>query len=125
MSDARDGNARQNVSGVLIYKDEVFLQVLEGEHDVLERLIRNITADRRHGDVKIISDDAIDKRDFDAWHMAYLTPSEADLARWAGLEGTIGVTEMLAHVRRSGDVMPGLLLSLVSALDAHPRDRER
>lgn len=125
LKDARNGNARRNVSGVLIYKDEIFLQVLEGEHDVLERLMRNIIADSRHCDVEVIRDSPIDKRDFDAWRMAYLSPSESELARWVGLEGATSVNEMLAHIRRSGAVMPGLLLSLVSALDSRSRDRAR
>ena len=120
LEDARGGNARCGVSGVLIYKDGVFFQVLEAEEAVLEQLIENISADARHRDMKIVRREAIPKRDFDEWRMAYLTPNEADLARWTGLEGATDIAAMVEHVRHSGAALPRVLMGIVDALAEQP-----
>jgi hypothetical protein len=53
LEDARSGNAAHDVTGLLVYVDGVFLQILEGERDTLTSLVSRITNDTRHRDLQI------------------------------------------------------------------------
>lgn len=57
-------NNENNITGVLLYNEGFFLQVLEGEKDILERLIDRILRDSRHKEMLIILDESIEKRIF-------------------------------------------------------------
>ena len=72
LDDARMGNQARNVTGVLVYFDGVFCQVLEGEREVLEALTESIRRDARHKSMKVFHRSEIVLRTFDDWRMAYL-----------------------------------------------------
>ncbi|MCC4213063.1 BLUF domain-containing protein [Leeuwenhoekiella parthenopeia] len=44
-------NYREQITGVLIYKDGSFFQVLEGEHQIITSLFDKIKKDKRHMNV--------------------------------------------------------------------------
>ena len=114
--DARTGNEARDVTGALVYADGVFLQVLEGEREVLEDLVERIRQDTRHSAMKVFQKSAIPERAFDVWRMAYLTPDLAQMLRWAGLEGAGTVDELLEVVHRDTDRVPRIVVSIVEAL---------
>lgn len=63
-------NKKHNITGLLIYVENNFLQVLEGSRkDVLE-LFENIQNDARHTSIIKLVSEAIDKRIFGDWSMA-------------------------------------------------------
>ncbi len=64
-------NASINVTGALIYTGSHFAQALEGEASHVERLMKSITADRRHRRVTVIHQDDVSTRRFSRWGMAY------------------------------------------------------
>ena len=79
-------NDEMDVSGYLVRTRLKYYQVLEGEHDVLEDLLGMIQRDRRHTNVKILSDKTTDKRLFAKWGMGYhlVTEQERDVfVGWA------------------------------------------
>jgi hypothetical protein len=78
-------NARLGVTGMLLYAEGSFFQVLEGPADVVEALYAKIERDRRHGQVTLIIKEPIAKRHFDAWTMGFYRISRQELA---GLSGT-------------------------------------
>ena len=51
---ARLNNAGLGISGMLLYTGEVFVQVLEGEENVVDDLVKLIKIDPRHKDFRII-----------------------------------------------------------------------
>lgn len=65
-------NARIDVSGVLVLAGDCFLQVLEGEPHAIGRLLDRIAADRRHGNLAVVLDEATDRRLYGDWNMGYL-----------------------------------------------------
>ncbi|WP_416898450.1 MAG: BLUF domain-containing protein [Minwuia sp.] len=87
---ARARNADAGVSGILIYGDGCFIQILEGELQPLEAIFRSILRDGRHYGVKTIQFEPVDGRRFGDWSMAFvddddLTPTDrADLAQLRG-----------------------------------------
>lgn len=68
---SRRNNLEKKVTGLLVVKGATFLQVLEGESDVIKNLFQKLKNDRRHREISIISWEAIDKRDFPQWSMGF------------------------------------------------------
>jgi hypothetical protein len=69
--DARRCNTRDGITGALICRDDLFLQLLEGPEAAVEATFARIAADDRHIEVRrltrrLIADDA---RMFGAWAM--------------------------------------------------------
>ena len=64
-------NQSIDVTGMLLYKDGMFMQVLEGPKDVVQALYSHIEKDPRHrGAVKLL-EETITKREFKEWSMGF------------------------------------------------------
>jgi hypothetical protein len=68
---ARAYNNAHAITGMLIYRNSEFMQVLEGEQAVVEALYTKISRDSRHYRVTTILDGAIDTRHFPDWSMGF------------------------------------------------------
>lgn len=68
---ARAHNETVGITGLLLYFDYVFFQVLEGPEEEVRDLYERIIADDRHQDVTLHVDEAITSRLFGEWAMAY------------------------------------------------------
>ncbi len=75
---ARHKNATLGVTGMLLYVDGSFLQVLEGEADAVDTVFRTIAADPRHTQLVTIIREPIPRRGFSDWSMGHpqVTPEE-------------------------------------------------
>lgn len=86
---SRESNSKLGLSGMLLYKNGDFLQVLEGPVQTVQTMIRKIQLDPRHHDmVKLLEGDYAE-RQFPYWHMGFrnLDTEEA--------KNTPGYTEFL------------------------------
>jgi hypothetical protein len=72
----RANNARLDVTGILLYRDGRFLQVLEGSREAVHSLMMAIARDPRHDDVRILLEDRVGERSFPEWTMAFEALSE-------------------------------------------------
>jgi len=114
LQDARQNNQKRGITGLLLYGQELFLQVLEGERDAVNELFRAIVADERHNDVTILEARNISARDFSAWAMGSIGwPDELDNRTRSTLRHTIG-QESLDLSRITGEEVVLLFKSLVS-----------
>ncbi len=68
---SRRNNAQQNVTGMLLFRQGIFLQVLEGDANTVKALYEHIEQDDRHKNVTIISLEAIKVRTFSQWAMGF------------------------------------------------------
>ncbi len=68
---SRKNNRQAGLSGLLIYHEGDFLQVLEGPSDDVERVFRVIRNDPRHYRVNVIVDHAVSHRSFGNWEMGF------------------------------------------------------
>ncbi len=68
---SRINNANLNVTGMLLYADGNFLQVLEGDKAQVEALYQKITEDTRHHSALRIFSRFSDSRNFAEWSMGY------------------------------------------------------
>jgi hypothetical protein len=69
LSVARRNNARDQITGALICRADLFLQLLEGPRLAVTAAFHRILADDRHLDVTLIGCGDIKTRQFPAWHM--------------------------------------------------------
>lgn len=116
LTDARNGNKQRGITGVLMYFDDVFVQILEGDRDAISELMVSIARDSRHHSLKVFYEAEVEKRAFESWSMAYLNPTAEDISNWMGLEGTETIDNLLAHLHRNPDRVPRILVSLVEEL---------
>ena len=80
LEDARTGNQARNVTGVLVYVDGVFFQILEGDKDIVRNLMASIASDSRHQSVKVFYEAEVDVQAFESWSMAYLSPTAEQMS---------------------------------------------
>ena len=69
---ARLNNASLDVSGLLLFKDNTFFQVLEGEPNAVSALYDKIELDSRHGNVLLLTKREIEERNFGDWSMGFV-----------------------------------------------------
>lgn len=65
-------NQQENISGMLLYKDGNFMQVIEGPEDKVMRLYGRISQDPRHNNILMLLKQTIPARQFAAWEMAFV-----------------------------------------------------
>jgi hypothetical protein len=114
--DARAGNLTRNVTGVLLYIDGVFFQLLEGEKDVVLRLLDSITKDTRHGSLKVICENEAAERAFGGWSMAYVDATPDQMSLWAGLPGTTTIGSVVADVERHPERVAQIVRNVLAVL---------
>lgn len=68
---ARQNNARNGITGALICREDLFLQMLEGRRDVVTSTFARILRDERHVDVVNLLSTDIDNRLFPEWSMRH------------------------------------------------------
>lgn len=71
MASSRANNERHGLTGMLLYRDGTFMQVLEGDREVVQGLFGRIRQDPRHRDVKVIADEGRAIRGFQDWSMSF------------------------------------------------------
>ncbi len=71
LASARRNNARQGVTGALLFSDGCFAQVLEGAREDVESVFETIQCDLRHSDVTIMHLHEVEERSFGDWSMAF------------------------------------------------------
>jgi hypothetical protein len=82
---AREANRRLGVTGILLFSDSNFFQVLEGEPSEVSQLYEKITGDKRHAQCTLIIREPITRRSFANWSMGFSKVSPEALRSIAGL----------------------------------------
>ena len=76
---ARKDNVEHKITGLLVYSNEHFLHVIEGEKEVIEKCYEVIERDRRHQNLKILFEKEIDARQFDGWSLGFKHIADEEL----------------------------------------------
>lgn len=66
-------NQRDNISGMLLYYEGQFLQVLEGPSSKVNQLYAKIVTDERHQNVELLDVHSLRNRRFQGWSMSNMT----------------------------------------------------
>jgi hypothetical protein len=68
---ARRNNARRGITGALICRHDIYLQLIEGDADAIDALFARISEDDRHLAVTLLSRAAAPDRIFPDWAMLH------------------------------------------------------
>ncbi len=79
LNDCRIKNKARGITGMLLYHDENFLQVLEGEEEIVTDLYYKISQDPRHENLLIYVKKPIDQRQFGEWEMGFVDVEDLDV----------------------------------------------
>ena len=77
--EAREYNAANDITGLLLFGGEHFYQILEGDENDVRALFGRIELDRRHVDVTLISTREIPDRSFPRWWMGFKALPNTDI----------------------------------------------
>jgi hypothetical protein len=81
---SNSNNKRLNITGMLLFANGSFIQVLEGEEQAVRLLYEKIAKDPRHSHITLIDDSEIDHPVFSSWSMGY---KNLDMERPNALHG--------------------------------------
>ena len=102
---SRQNNVKIGVTGILLYweKTNQFLQVLEGEKNIVFNLYDKISKDTRHSLSKIIYQEDIKERGFKDWSMAFKSIDEIDTSSLDGFSNfsTLDFTTERTNIKAS------------------------
>lgn len=82
---SRTNNERLGLTGMLLYSEDNFFQVLEGELAVVHQVYGKILLDSQHAQHTVIIREPIARRSFGTWSMGFVSASEAELRGLNGL----------------------------------------
>ncbi|SEO04592.1 Sensors of blue-light using FAD [Mucilaginibacter gossypiicola] len=71
LQSARLKNTENNITGMLLYGEGTFMQVLEGEKEDLQRVYNYIQADKRHRNIIVMLTGMLNERIFSKWSMSF------------------------------------------------------
>ncbi len=108
LASARHHNARNAITGSLICREDVFLQILEGPRDAIEATYLRIARDGRHVEVDRLWSGEAQARLFPAWTMRH-DPARSWM--WTASEVAAGA------IKRAP---PPALLAIFQRLAAEP-----
>lgn len=118
LAESRIRNRVYGITGVLLFVEGVFLQILEGEKDDVLGLMERIERDPRHRGVKVFYEQEVDERAFASWSMAYLSPSAEEISKWAELDGATTIGNVLASVESNPGRLPGMVVNMLKTIAA-------
>jgi len=79
LDEARTSNAQHNITGLMLYVEGHFAQVIEGNADDITQLSENIKRDDRHRNLSVKLVQEKEDRSFDTWSMGIRSMSLSTL----------------------------------------------
>jgi hypothetical protein len=71
-------NKKYGITGALLYLEKAFIQVIEGGDAAISQLLGKLTVDTRHRNIRILSDNLVQGRNFQNWSMGIVKVAEVD-----------------------------------------------
>jgi hypothetical protein len=117
LEQAQSFNARHGLTGILLYGQDQFFQVLEGEREVVHKLYERIQQDPRHRDVTTFADRQISKPSFTDWSMAFQALPPLQFIEFAGYVSVPALQEEQPDLSQSDTQLLQLLRTFVLPAD--------
>ncbi|MGJ3239337.1 MAG: BLUF domain-containing protein [Anaerolineae bacterium] len=101
LEQTRQYNKANGITGILLYKNCRFLQVIEGEKDSVEQLFETIKEDKRHSCIITYLKKEIGEREFGEWQMGFC---DLELEKYQHIEGLTNFLDQSNQTERyTGD----------------------
>lgn len=81
---SHENNGRLDITGMLLYRGGNFLQVLEGEEQIVDERFKVIMQDPRHRQVTLLLKRPVAKRQFEHWEMGFTNIDTIDTSTLPG-----------------------------------------
>lgn len=103
LAESQRNNDRDGLTGALAAHEGRYVQVIEGQSDALDSLLRRLARDNRHRDIVVFSRDPVEVRAFDGWVMASarITPGVKGLLDDLMADQTPSPARVLAIMREA------------------------
>ena len=92
LAQARANNERDGLTGALLFHGGRFIQIFEGEDDIVRRRYAEIASDPRHRSVQKMREKQIGARQFPQWTMGFRPLSDDSARQLTGFEDFFGRT---------------------------------
>ena len=86
LKQSRKYNRLWDVTGILLYLDGKFIQVLEGDKDIVLGVFERVKKDPRHNRVVVINEGKSESRIFKNWSMGFKKTSYSEFAAITGFK---------------------------------------
>ena len=96
---AAERNEQIGITGVLLYENQRFMQILEGDKSAVDEIFEVIRNDPRHYGVFVLSQRPILFRQFPDWSMRLAEPGEISKTR-SEIHDRLFATEDCSHLAR-------------------------
>jgi hypothetical protein len=87
LTKARKHNAEQGITGLLLFQDGHFMQVLEGEADKVRELFKVIAHDERHTQIALLFEEFVSQPQYPDWSMGFQALDGSDLMEFPQEDG--------------------------------------
>jgi hypothetical protein len=81
---SQENNSKDGLTGMLLYGEGTFVQLLEGEADALNKTYERIKSDKRHKNLSKLDEGVTELRLFPDWSMGYKVMSPDDMSEING-----------------------------------------
>lgn len=86
LTTSQKNNRRLGITGMLLYMNKTFIQILEGEEQAVNALVEKIKRDSRHTDFHVLQQKTIHQREYADWSMGFKHVSGEEFQAVKGLE---------------------------------------
>ncbi len=90
-------NTPRGITGLLLYKEGLFLQLLEGPEPAVKQIYAKIFQDSRHHSCMVINEGVADQRLFPDWSMGFHDLTDPQLAERPGFSQFMNQPKALDH----------------------------
>ena len=112
LEDAVHKNKRNGITGVLLYDNRIFGQIIEGYPQHVELIWKAISADPRHKEIQVLDINPLQKRRFTNWSMKFYGSEE--ISQY--------VPELKMGLKDGQANFPGEILTLMRSVSNQPDD---
>ncbi|WP_321309168.1 BLUF domain-containing protein [Marinifilum fragile] len=113
LSEIRPKNLATGITGLLLYNDEIFIQVIEGESDTIHDLYDRLQKDKRHTNIVKILEERIDQRSFPNWSMGYQKLSKEDSKDIPGFTDVMSSNDIRETLKQSSQAIVDLIVKFM------------
>lgn len=111
LAHSRDKNKALGITGLLLYFEGNFMQLLEGTKRDIKSLYNEIRADERHKNIVTVVEEEVADRLFPEWHMAFKSTSMGEIRKMPAYKD-ITESQFLYNIKDNNDNYSLMILQM-------------
>jgi hypothetical protein len=97
LTTSRKNNTPVGITGMLLYYDGTFMQVLEGEEAAIREVFARVAQDTRHSRIIKLLEEYVPERSFPDWSMGYQRLNTAAMGEIPGFNELADIDQFLEY----------------------------